>query len=376
MLGKGLCLVLGGCLRISGKGPPAVSQDRPGHRGGGRTIEYAPTVLADLGAGLPAVRTRDLAQARAYLGGLFTGHDLIAAEPADMHFEHRHGALGDVSLNLVGYGTDVEVATSGLPDFYLCQATLAGDVRVQARAFDVRLPPGAVFVMNPGVPFRKSWTRDSRQLILKLPRRSVEEQLARDTEDDRLRPVTFAPVIADAAGEARALLRYVAAVCADLSDPGGLVGDEKVARAMERTVLSGILATLRHDRHDDRSRAVQAPAPRYVRRAEDFLRVHYAEPIGLDDVAAACGVSTRTLQEGLRQYRDTTPSGLLREVRLDAARALLKAGAASVTEVAFEVGFSHLSRFARAYAARFGESPSRTLRRGPVAVGCPIGRSS
>ncbi len=35
----------------------------------------------------------------------------------------------------------------------------------------------------------------------------------------------------------------------------------------------------------------------------------------------------------------------------------------SVTNTAFSLGFWHLSRFATAYAAAFGERPSRTLAR-------------
>jgi AraC-like DNA-binding protein len=55
----------------------------------------------------------------------------------------------------------------------------------------------------------------------------------------------------------------------------------------------------------------------------------------------------------------------LRNVRLDLARFELKqksSGSTSVTEVAMNCGFSHLSKFASAYKERFGELPSETLR--------------
>ena len=56
---------------------------------------------------------------------------------------------------------------------------------------------------------------------------------------------------------------------------------------------------------------------------------------------------------------------LLRRVRLARARADLEAPGrnTSVTNVAYDCGFSHLGRFAQEYARRFGESPSETLRR-------------
>jgi len=34
----------------------------------------------------------------------------------------------------------------------------------------------------------------------------------------------------------------------------------------------------------------------------------------------------------------------------------------SITDIAFELGFTHLSRMASAYRAKFGETPSATLR--------------
>ena len=56
----------------------------------------------------------------------------------------------------------------------------------------------------------------------------------------------------------------------------------------------------------------------------------------------------------------------LKSFRLDKARQALQSGevggAAGVTKVALDNGFSHLGRFARNYHARFGELPSATAR--------------
>jgi AraC-like DNA-binding protein len=35
---------------------------------------------------------------------------------------------------------------------------------------------------------------------------------------------------------------------------------------------------------------------------------------------------------------------------------------ARITDIAFELGFTHLSRMASAYRAKFGETPSATMR--------------
>jgi AraC-like DNA-binding protein len=55
----------------------------------------------------------------------------------------------------------------------------------------------------------------------------------------------------------------------------------------------------------------------------------------------------------------------LRNVRLDGARSDLISGdeATTVSDVAYRWGFNHLGRFAAHYEHKFGETPSRTLRR-------------
>ena len=57
---------------------------------------------------------------------------------------------------------------------------------------------------------------------------------------------------------------------------------------------------------------------------------------------------------------------LVRERRLERTHAQLLAAdpaVSSVTEIALNNGFSHLSRFSAAYRRRFAEYPSETLRR-------------
>lgn len=84
------------------------------------------------------------------------------------------------------------------------------------------------------------------------------------------------------------------------------------------------------------------------------------------ETAQAVGVSQKTLELAFREVMDTTPGKYLALTRLNNAHhALAHADKpeTSVTEVAEELGFTHLSRFASAYRGLFGESPSATLSR-------------
>ena len=54
----------------------------------------------------------------------------------------------------------------------------------------------------------------------------------------------------------------------------------------------------------------------------------------------------------------TTIFGHLHTQRMEQARRFLQEGKMNVTEVAYEVGYSSLSQFARAFKKQFGAKPS------------------
>ena len=55
------------------------------------------------------------------LDRVFTRHELTTATPASISFEHCHAAVGDIAVDILDDGTDVEISTPALPDFYLFQ---------------------------------------------------------------------------------------------------------------------------------------------------------------------------------------------------------------------------------------------------------------
>jgi transcriptional regulator GlxA family with amidase domain len=160
-------------------------------------------------------------------------------------------------------------------------------------------------------------------------------------------------------------------LCDDLGSESRDLSHPLVADRVASGLVSLLLASMPHNR----SRAIEAAADRpvapfFVRRVEKFIEEHARDPIGLADLIGIAGVSTRALQMGFRRCRDMSPMGYLRAMRLELARAELanagRQGGASVAAVANACGFGHLGRFARDYQTRFGESPSKTLRRPSV----------
>jgi AraC-like DNA-binding protein len=103
-----------------------------------------------------------------------------------------------------------------------------------------------------------------------------------------------------------------------------------------------------------------------VVRAQEFIADNLERPIRAADIADAAGVSGPTLAREFRRHLGTSPVAYARGCRLDRAYQHLTGAdrrETSVASVATRWGFTHLGEFAAAYARRFGERPSETLRR-------------
>ncbi|MGR9202268.1 helix-turn-helix transcriptional regulator [Rhizobium leguminosarum] len=111
---------------------------------------------------------------------------------------------------------------------------------------------------------------------------------------------------------------------------------------------------------------LQGPAspavPWRVKRAIEYMHANLSQPMTVASIARVVGTSVRALQCGFHEFKDTTPLGYLRTIRLAAARKALlcNPNALSIGEIARNSGFNHLGRFAAAYCQAFGESPSTT----------------
>lgn len=88
-------------------------------------------------------------------------------------------------------------------------------------------------------------------------------------------------------------------------------------------------------------------------------------PVSVSAVCGVLGVGERMLERAFRDRLGLSPRAYERERRLRAAHGLIltEGDHLSITDIAMSFGFWHLGRFAGAYAALFGCSPSETRRR-------------
>jgi transcriptional regulator GlxA family with amidase domain len=96
----------------------------------------------------------------------------------------------------------------------------------------------------------------------------------------------------------------------------------------------------------------------HVRRARDLMDRYYSEPLNLQSMAAAAGVSKYHFLRCFASAYGQTPGRYLCDRRIERAQDLLRATNLTVTEVCGLVGFSSLGSFSARFRELVGTSPS------------------
>jgi len=96
---------------------------------------------------------------------------------------------------------------------------------------------------------------------------------------------------------------------------------------------------------------------RMVSKAREILRRRYGERLSLELIAGELNISPRLLSLRFREITGGTVHAELEEIRLAAARRMLKSRTLPVKAVASDCGFPSLENFYRRYRRRYGTTP-------------------
>ncbi|MET0557703.1 MAG: helix-turn-helix transcriptional regulator [Solirubrobacterales bacterium] len=96
----------------------------------------------------------------------------------------------------------------------------------------------------------------------------------------------------------------------------------------------------------------------HLRRARDLIDREYARPLEVAELARAALMSTAHFSRQFRAAYGETPYAYLMTRRIERAKALLRRGDLSVTEVCMEVGCSSLGSFSARFTELVGETPT------------------
>jgi AraC-like DNA-binding protein len=100
------------------------------------------------------------------------------------------------------------------------------------------------------------------------------------------------------------------------------------------------------------------PPARHLLRAKDLADARYADPLTVDDLAAAAGLSRAHFSREFRRAFGESPHGYLLTRRLERAAALLRATDRSVADVCLSVGLRSVGSFTSTFTRTYGRSPT------------------
>jgi AraC-like DNA-binding protein len=306
----------------------------------------------------------DMDEVRCNVGRIFKPHSLkIYSRFNGMKSQMHHVQQGNLSMNLLQYQNEVLIDPARLDDFYLIHIPITGKSNIRCGNQSFVSTPEVASLISPTLPLNILWEAGSTHVILRIERARVERHCAQHLGIPHLeKPLEFDPALRMDTASGIYFSRLLGILGESLTSPFPQLRQPMAFEQFESTLINALLYGQANNLPLDGP--VHSIAPFYIKRVEDYIHAHAAEPMTIEALAEKAGVSARTLFAGFQRYREISPMDYVRQVRLEHVREeLLKTPTPiSVTDIALKWGFNHLGRFSIDYKRRFGESPSATVR--------------
>lgn len=308
-----------------------------------------------------SLRTSDVGEAQAFLDPRFSCSDMVPIEHGGaLSARMTVTPLDDVTLSDVTFGAPLRVSFKHL-DAYQVNVPLTGRLTTRQGAGEERVAtPGTAALYQPEAGrVEDRWSADCRVVGVRIRPDALHRQLGAG-----LGPLGHEPLLSGPTKLLASWCRLVRWVHADAFGTRSLTQHPLIGGRLQEALVAGLLAVV-NERSRDRLDAVGPAAPEAIRRIIDVVQAQPEEPYTLASLAEIAGLSPRAVQLGFRRHAGVTPMGFVRQTRLarvhdDLRRA--ERSSVTVATVAHRWGFVHLGRFAQLYRARYGVSPSETLR--------------
>ena len=285
-------------------------------------------------------------------------HRMDAHGREPFHSELYDVPLHDGALIELCYGRETLIDFGENDHQFLFRLTLAGTCELRAGHVSARANAGELTVSSPARASRILTSPDCRNLVLRLDRTALERKLQDMLQASLTQPLHFELATRTQAAGAGIVTQTFSYLCR--------IGADSAMRAtpgsdLTQWLMSVLLTQLPHSYSDRLARGTPPPLPAHVRRARDYIEAHLGASLSLATLAQVTGVSARTLQNGFREFLNTTPAAYVRDRRLAAVHAALRADPIrSVADVLIEHGINSFGHFAKAYMQRYGHPPAAT----------------
>lgn len=105
-------------------------------------------------------------------------------------------------------------------------------------------------------------------------------------------------------------------------------------------------------------RVTHLPPARHLLRAKDYADTHFAEPIGVDEMASAAGLSRAHFSREFKRTFGESPKHYLLTRRMERAATLLRDTDYPSNEICLHVGLRSVGTFTSAFKRTYGKTPA------------------
>lgn len=282
------------------------------------------------------------------------------------YFCINHIEIGKVSLSYIVSDTNLEIKVGELTNYYSIFIQKDGRVGHIIDKQKFITVPGKAVIHSPTQKIVLKTSGPAAVLIVRISRAAVERELSRRLNENLHNTLKFLPALDLNTVTGQAIERLIMFICNEMETTDGLIKfSPDTIKHLQKTLITALLDGQTHNYSHIVRVSLHDTSIDLVRRTEEFIHNNIDKELSSGIIAAAMGVSERSLYRSFRRYGKSTPMEIFRRERLQRVHVILKTGLPGTTVIsaAMNYGFFHLGRFSQYYKSRFGESPSMTLHR-------------
>lgn len=279
--------------------------------------------------------------------------------PLDLHFHNAEAFSGDLSLWTLGDVSLSRLTSAALQyrrlprhmkaerdEHFLVTVPSRSEIFFSQCGKEVRCNPGGFILERSHEPYEFSHDEAADLWVVKVEAKALGGRIR---QPDRFCSMQFNA--ADGAGGLFADMLHLIPNRFDAMTP-------EVRTAVGKQLIDLLVLALQAD---ERTLTTGASSVRsaHLTRIESYVRKNLGNPdMDPENIARACGISTRYLHQLFRDTNQTLGSWI-RDQRLEACRDALAdpASRQTVAEIAYRFGFGDQAQFSRAFKAHAGVSP-------------------
>jgi ABC-type sugar transport system substrate-binding protein/AraC-like DNA-binding protein len=130
-----------------------------------------------------------------------------------------------------------------------------------------------------------------------------------------------------------------------------------LAQQLEERLRQNILST-------ENKGTLKVADKNFIEKLDDLILKNIAnEQLNIEDLAMEIGLSRSQLYRKLKSFTGISPNDHIRTIRLKHAFILLSSSELTISEIAYDTGFTSPSYFAKCFKSYYGESPTEFVRR-------------